>query len=126
VTAFIKNCLSNEVPTPLIFTAQLVSDPADWNDGSAPDPFDVKTYPAVPFGIEATGDVPSPTKTSWAGSVLSPVPPFATGRTPVMSTEALILLNIGAAAAPLTGPAKNVFAACGASAIVTGPGRAVV
>jgi hypothetical protein len=50
-------------------------------------PFDVRTLPDEPGATSCTADVPLPSKTLLAVSVLAPVPPEATGKVPVVNAD---------------------------------------
>ncbi len=52
--------------------------PSAWKVGSALEPLDVSTWPAVPGAAKATALVPSPSSTLWAVSAVMPVPPRLT------------------------------------------------
>jgi hypothetical protein len=63
-------------------------------------PFEVSTFPSVPGATKLTVDVPLPSKTLFAVSVVRPVPPLATATVPVtfaavpLTLPTIVLLKV--------------------------------
>lgn len=76
-------------------------------DGAALEPLERKTWKEVPGLTVAIPLVPSPISKSFAVKVVSPLPPLATAKVPVMSEEAKLIapLNKAPAAVERTGRA---------------------
>lgn len=72
-------------------------------------PLLVKIFPDVPGATDATAEVPLPTNTALAVSVVAPVPPLATGNVPVTSDARLTFPAVIAdVPLPLTTPVSVV------------------
>jgi hypothetical protein len=84
----------------------LVPPPAEGVVDCHVDPLEVKTLPEVPGATVCGADVPLPSRTLLAVSVVAPVPPLATGRvpvTPVVKGSPVVLVSTPEAGVPRAG-----------------------